>query len=264
MKIFLASGIPPYILETIYTNNNKYNDKIYEPLIYLKNNNYKINILQSFYCITSYYLDKIHLYDNFLLDSGAFTFMNNQKKDIDWGKYIDDYINCINQYDIKHFFELDIDCIVGHEKVKEMRKYIENKTNRKSIPVWHKSRGLNEFINLSQQYNYIAIGGIVTKEITKKEYPYFNKLLKIAKDNNCKVHGLGFTSANELKKYDFFSVDSTAWCGGSRFGLAFKFNQGEIKYYEKKSENKRAKDKEITINNFCQWIKFANYMDKYY
>lgn len=147
-------------------------------------------ILESFYSIKEWQIPYIKECKMFLLDSGAFTFMNSNKGKTDFNQYLKDYINFINKYDIKYFFELDIDSIVGHEKVKEMRAVLEKGTGKKCIPVWHKSRGLEEWRKLTKEYDYVAIGGIVTKEIKRKEYKYFSPMLSIAKENGCKVHGL--------------------------------------------------------------------------
>lgn len=68
--------------------------------------------------------------ENFLLDSGAFSYMNGKhttKKDMD--KYVKKYIYFINQYDVKHFFEMDVDSIFGLETVEQWRKQYRN-TNR--------------------------------------------------------------------------------------------------------------------------------------
>ena len=244
MKVFLASTSSreqmgeqllkiPYILESFYTVNNK-------------------NTLK-----------RIEQYDNehFLLDSGAFTFMNNFNGTVNWKEYIDKYIDFINQYDIKYFFELDIDVLVGYKKVKEYRKYLELKTQKKCIPVWHKSRGLEDWKQITKEYDYVAIGGIVIKEIKQSDYKYFIPLLKIARQNNCKVHGLGFTNTQKLDRYSFYSVDSTNWLSGGRFGQLHIFNG---KYIESKSfKNKRAKDyKEIDTHNLNEWIKFQKYAEK--
>lgn len=219
-------------------------------------------ILESFYYMQNWQLPIIKKCKMFLLDSGAFTFMNNFKGKINWEEYIDKYANFINKNNIKYFFELDIDSLVGYEKVKEYRKYLENKTQKKCIPVWHKNRGLEEWKKLTKEYSYVAIGGIVIKEITQTDYKYFKPLLKIAKENNCKVHGLGFTNLKTLGNYKFYSVDSTSWKSGGRFGQLHTFNG---KYIESKSfKNKRAKDyKQIDKHNLEQWIKFQNYADKY-
>ena len=102
----------------------------------------------------------------FLLDSGAFTFMNAKKeKAVNIDEYLDNYIAFINKYDVKYFFELDTDSVHGLDKVLEMRGKLEAKTGKKCIPVWHKSRGIECFKKLCKEYDYIAIGGFVTKEI---------------------------------------------------------------------------------------------------
>ena len=222
-------------------------------------------ILESFFTIKSEKtLNRIVKIDKekFLLDSGAFTFMNSYKGKVDWDKYIDDYANFINKYDIKYFFELDKDGGVGSKELERLREKLEMLTNKQSIPVWHKSRGLDYYKKICKEYNYIAIGGIVIGEIKKQDYKVFIPLLKIAKENNCKVHGLGFTVTRELNKYHFYSVDSTNWLSGGRFGQLHTFNG---KYIESKSfKNKRAKDyKQIDKHNLEQWIKFQNYADRY-
>ena len=99
-------------------------------------------ILESFYTIKEWQIPYIKECKMFLLDSGAFTFMNSNKKKVNFNQYLNDYISFINKYDIKYFFELDIDSVVGYEKVKEMRAVLEKGTGKKCIPVWHKSRGL--------------------------------------------------------------------------------------------------------------------------
>ena len=70
-------------------------------------------VLESFYYIRDYQIPLIHSAELFLLDSGAFTFMSNNKKGVDWNEYVDRYIEFINKHDVKYFFELDIDSVVG-------------------------------------------------------------------------------------------------------------------------------------------------------
>jgi len=220
------------------------------------------NILQSFYYCNEF-TEKgiIPNCKSFMLDSGAFTFMNNCKKNINWYEYIDKYVDFINRNKIDLFFELDIDVIVGYEEVKKMRKYIERKTNKKCIPVWHKSRGLEEYKKLCKEYSYIAIGGIVTKEIKSTEYKYFSQLIKIAHENKCKVHGLGFTKLKELEKYKFDSVDSSSWVCGNRFGFVYLFD-GKTLLKQTKNTGQRLKDgKEVALHNFKEWVKFSKYAE---
>lgn len=214
--------------------------------------------LESFFSIPDSFKEKIPSFDIFLLDSGAFSFMTSQKnKKIDWDEYIEQYAKFINENDVKYFFELDIDSLVGIKEVERLREKLEKLTNKKCIPVWHKSRGFEYWKKLCKEYDYIAIGGIVTKEIKRKEYDIFIPLLEIAKQNNCKVHGLGFTNLKLLKKYHFFSVDSTSWRLG-RFGIVNEIDSiGNTK-------NIKLKDKKLITTNKSDlqgievWTKIQN------
>lgn len=200
--------------------------------------------------------------DMFLLDSGAFTFMSNSKGAMpDWNNYISQYIRFINENDIQYFFELDIDCLVGYDKVKEYRKRIECQTQKQAIPVWHKSRGIEEFKNLCAEYSYIAIGGFAIKDIKPAEYKYIHSLLSYARAHNTKVHGLGFTPA-DVEKYDFYSVDSSSWTIGSRYARIYLFKDGRMTQVGRPA-NTRLKDyKVLDAHNLKQWIRFQQYLDR--
>lgn len=215
--------------------------------------------LESFFYIKDNMLPYID--ENFLLDSGAFTFMSSKKKEkINWDDYINKYIDFINTHNIKYFFELDIDSILGIQKVKQITNKIEAKTNKQCIPVWHKSRGIDYWEYICKNYNYVSIGGIVSKEIKKKDFKYLPKLLEIAKNNNCKVHGLGFTWVNELNYIKFDTVDSTYWSYGNRFGFLFLFKDKKMMEIDR-PYNTKIKTKEAMIHNYHQWLNFQKYAE---
>lgn len=196
---------------------------------------------------------------DFLLDSGAFTFINSKKaKTSAFDEYLKGYINFINKYDIKHFFELNVDSIVGYDKVLEYRKRLEYETGKKCIPVWHRTRGKGEYYKMCEDYDYIAIGGLAIKEIKKSEYKFLNTLCKIAKERDCKVHGLGFTPRN-AENYKFYSCDSTSWMNGGRFAEVHTFDQGRIKSQSFKNKG-LVNRKELDKLNIKEWIKYQKYL----
>lgn len=100
---------------------------------------------------------------DFILDSGAFTFITGNKNaksyiidNID--DYIEEYVNFIKKWEIKNYIELDLDSILGYEKVKEIRKKLEEKVGHKSIPVFHNLyRTKNDLDEILKEYDYIAI-----------------------------------------------------------------------------------------------------------
>lgn len=198
----------------------------------------------------------------FMLDSGAFSFMTGSGS-ADFDSYLTRYIEFIKKYDIDLFFELDVDSIVGYGKVKEMRKRLERETGKRCIPVWHVSRGMNEFVSLCKEYDYIAIGGLVTKEIPQKDFMKLQKLIEIAHKCGCKVHGLGFTYLKYLPLIKFDSVDSSSWTSGRRFGSIYQFNGKSLVTYKRKDARVESYA-DADANNLREWIKFQRYADIYY
>lgn len=223
---------------------------------------YNFNRLESFIYITEEETKNIQKYDMFLLDSGAFTYMKQKKSSVDWSDYILKYGEFVKNNSVSNYFELDIDNIVGLKQVKFLREKLESISGRQCIPVWHKSRGISYWEKMCQEYKYVAIGGIVTKEIKATEHGIFQKLIEIANKHNCKVHGLGYTNLVGLTKYKFHSVDSTSWLSGNRFGSVYLFDGKSMKKYNK-PEGKRVKATQTAIHNFNEWVKFSKYTEEY-
>lgn len=222
-----------------------------------------LNILESYYYLKDYteFMTLIKQFGFFILDSGAFTFMKNRVS-VDWDRYINEYANFINSYGIELFFELDIDSIVGIKETERLREKLYNLTGKKPIPVWHKSRGKQYFINMCKEYQYVAIGGIVTREIPRNIYeaafPWF---IRTAHEYGSKIHGLGYSSINGLKKYHFDSVDSTTWLSGNMSGKVFRFNGNGMDIIPA-AKGRKLKSNAAALNNFCEWVKFSIYADK--
>ncbi len=247
MRIFLAGdGYGPEIKD--HLNNAPENVYILKSYHYILKQKWIIPLMNQF--------------KGFLLDSGAFTFMTSQKNTgINWERYVIDYGNFVKKFNINHFFELDIDSIVGLKEVERLRDLLEKTAERKCIPVWHKSRGLEYWKKMCQEYDYVAIGGIVAREIKRVQYDIFYSLLKIAKENNTKVHGLGFTDLKGMEKYRFYSVDSTSWLSGGRYGQLYTFN-GKRLYFQR-SKERRIDGRKATVHCFNEWVKFSKYAENY-
>jgi hypothetical protein len=244
MKVYLAG------FKTIEKIWNKPTDDIYLLSSYCEHKNGKYG---------NYVKNKTHI-----LDSGAFSALTGKVKKINWDNYIENYAAFIKKNNIDLFFELDIDSIVGLSEVERLRDKLEILTAKKCIPVWHKSRGKEYWLRMVKNYDYVAIGGIVTREIKPSQYPYFTYLLEEARKENCKVHGLGFTKTSLLERYKFYSVDSTTWNVGGKFGNLVVFDKKGFPTQRYKKENYRVKDtNKINEYNFEQWVKFQKYADKY-
>ena len=230
----------------------------YDPII----KKHKPYILESFYYADDDTERLLPLFGDFLLDSGAFTFMQNSKKAVKWEEYIERYAGFINRNNIQKYFELDIDSVVGYDKVLEYRKRLERLTNKPVIPVWHKSRGIDNFKKMCDQYSYVAIGGIVSKEIKPEQYIAFPQMISEAHKRKAKIHGLGFTSLEWLPKCHFDSVDSTAWTTGNRFGFVYQFNGKTMIKHDVPKGKRLADSRKVALINYTEWIKFQKYAER--
>ena len=222
---------------------------------------YRPYILESFFYADADTERLIPHFGDFLLDSGAFTFMQGKGGSPNWDEYVERYADFINRNKVKKYFELDIDSVVGYERVKQIRTTLERLTGRPCIPVWHLSRGLDEYRRMCSEYDYVAIGGIVSGEIKNTSYHAFPALIKEAHERKAKVHGLGFTALDWLKTCHFDSVDSTAWTTGNRFGYCYFFDGKTMKKKDAPKGYKLADSRKVALNNYTEWLKFQKYAD---
>jgi len=220
---------------------------------------YNFNRLHTFFHMSENEAKVLHKYNNFLLDSGAFSMFGGAK--VNLKEYVNKYIDFINKYDVKHFFELDIYQLIGNAETEEIREYIEIKTNKNTIPVFHIFLGIDYFKNLCDKYNYIAISasGKFYSKWTRKHPEKLYKLLQYAKTKKVRIHGLGYTS-NKMAEMPFYSVDSTSWLSGNRFGAVYSFKNKTMLKYDK-PKGKRVKTHETNKHNFFEWVKYGKYLN---
>lgn len=235
-------------------------------------------ILNSRYLLISYYywrttdmsvFDKYKYKDDVIVDSGAFTFLSQKNSKLtkeSMRKYAEKYADFIIKNKFKYYVELDLDALFEYEFVLELREYLENRIGYPSIPIWHSSRGRDEFIKMCKDYDFAGIGGIAGGEELSRHKDKYSELNKLAKAHGCKIHGMGFTPTVNLNQYGFYTVDSTSWTAGGRFGAIFKFDRNRLRVLKKPKGKGRLKSKThlkfITKHNLREWIKYQEYCDR--
>ena len=155
-----------------------------------------------------------------LIDSGAHSFQFGKK--VEWEQYTKQYAEWIKRFDKKNvvgYFEMDIENVVGYKRVLELRKILEEATD-KIIPVWHPLRGIDDYEKMCDRYRdrVVAIGGFRGTDIKDNQFLMF---LKVAKKYNCKVHCLGMSREAVLAKCPFDFTDSATWLTAANMGDAF-------------------------------------------
>lgn len=189
--------------------------------------------------------------EEILIDSGAHSFQKGKK--VNWDDYTKEYAEFIKRFDRSNvigYFEMDVDNIIGYDKVLELRKILESVSN-KIIPVWHKNRGIDEFKKMCQDYagKIIAITGFKNEDIKDEQYLMF---LKYAKKYNCKVHCLGMTRKKVLDKVPFDYADSSSWKQSGIYGRI----DGRGKVTKEFSKVKR---EIVFLENYKYGIKMQEY-----
>jgi len=196
--------------------------------------------------------------DNFILDSGAFTFMNTANKiSGEWLKsYIDEYCEFVRYYNITQYIEMDIDKVVGYEKVKEINKYIENKVGRKPLYVHHhETRTIEDLETASDNSDYIFWPALSKSANTIKET---NAFVNFLYKKGVRCHLLGYSSTNLTKIKHLYSCDSASWLSATRFAQGIKYNNGNYSHFIFRG---RIRDYKKARNyNYKEWLKYQNYL----
>lgn len=209
----------------------------------------------------------------FMLDSGAFTFMTSKKgKPIDWEAYVIKYADFIKSNDIKYFYEVDVDTVIGVGPTRKLRNQLEDLVGRQCIPVWHRCRGKQAFHHMVDEYDYVSLGGIASREIKPREHPMLRWFVDYAHKNATQIHGLGGAKFYDKKWFiPFDSVDASSWSGCIRWGSWIKsgkrpqFNGSSLDYGEgtdgtiKWTGGDEGERREICLS---EWSKYARYLDR--
>ena len=151
--------------------------------------------------------------------------------------------------------------VTGYDWVKSARKKLELRTGRKPIPVWHITRGIDDFKKMCEDYPYVAIGGLASNEYPRKKYPALKNLIRISHRSGAKIHGLGFTNTRLLNEYHFDSVDSTSWLNGGKFGEFQKFDGKRILSKHHPVGMRCTDGARLIEHNFHEWIKYQKWAE---
>ena len=164
-----------------------------------------MNVLQSYAYMKPEHAEHYKDCKNFLMDSGAFTLMVSNKKgnikDFDIRGFAKKYGEFIRKYNIDKFIELDIDGIFDMDTYIDCLHILQDSSGKDPMRVFHGWRGKEYFLELVKQKDYICFGGVAPGEMTlSSATKHFQWFLDKAHENNCKVHGLAFTSPEIICK----------------------------------------------------------------
>lgn len=172
-------------------------------------------------------------YPDVFADSGAFSAMS-QKVEVN----IDEYAAWLKRY--KHLFSTysNLDVIGNAEATLKNQIILEDKHGLEPRPVVHAANNYDPLeYYLSKGYKYIALGGLVPYAAQPKlRMRYLINAFKLAQ-GKAVFHGFGVTSWEVMSQLPWYSVDSSSWGSGFRFGTIPLFDSKRGKFEKAKLGN---------------------------
>jgi hypothetical protein len=156
-------------------------------------------------------------YPEMFADSGAFSAMT-QGADVD----VHEYAAWVKRW--KHYFTAysNLDVIRDPVGTARNQAILEDQHGLSPLPVFHGGSPYSELERLIEQYPYIALGGLVGKSAVYM--PHLIRCFKLARGRSV-FHGFGVTSWRALKSLPWYSVDSSSWGQGFRYGMVPIFDE---------------------------------------
>jgi hypothetical protein len=149
-------------------------------------------------------------YDIFI-DSGAFSAMNSDKE-----INIDEYCQFILDTGVTTYAGLDV--IGDAAKTRYNNEYMKGEYGLNPIPTFHMGSNIDDLNAIAEgQYSYIALGGLVfAAGVIAHCDAVWHRILTV--NPKLRVHGFGLTNVDLMKRYPWYSVDSSSFKSCKRFG----------------------------------------------
>lgn len=168
-----------------------------------------------------------------LLDSGAFSFHERAREELPKGKqrfaeryvlelygqeveeYLRGYLDFLKKWGDRFsgYVELDL----GDEREKTRLRMRFHEEGLDPIPVYHQRDPFSYLIKLMEDYDYIALGAVANMpedEVRRISARIFRR----AREYGVKLHGLGMTKVEMMKRFPWYSVDSITWISSVKYG----------------------------------------------
>lgn len=151
-------------------------------------------------------------------DSGAFSAQRSGASIT-----LDEYESWVNKW--RHVFTVYANLDVIGDGAASMRNLVElEKRGLEPLPVFHThTEDMSVLEELCERYEYVAIGGMVGYR-GATIFPWLVKCHKVARKHGTGLHGFGQTSRRPLQDLPWYSVDSSSWTTGFRYGKVCVFD----------------------------------------
>lgn len=146
------------------------------------------------------------------LDSGAFSAMTHGEK-INVVEYLEYCVENKNRFHVI----ANLDVIGDHVTTARNHDYMQS-AGCDCITAFHVNSPFSELERLCSENDYIALGVAGMQKRRNQIMRWCAYCHNVAKKNKTKLHGFGLTSPIVMSSFPWFSVDSSTWLNGRRFG----------------------------------------------
>lgn len=176
---------------------------------------------------------------SFFLDSGAHSlyvkYVRNEKgrngytfyKSREFWDYVDNYAQFVLQNKAGIDYYANVDVIYNPEESWKVLKYLEQKYKLNPVPVIHGNTPLSWVEkHLAAGYTYLGIGGLGQGQTAREYCKWADRVFDLLCSNKdrlpcVKTHGFAMTSYGLMKRYPWWSVDSSSWAKSGAFGNVY-------------------------------------------
>lgn len=160
------------------------------------------------------------------IDSGAYTYQVDPQYESwtieQWEQQIETYLAWAKKHKDSIFAiaDLDLQYVVGSDIVYEWRKrYFEPFMLETGIPVCfiYHDEGLDQWEYMCKRYPYVGLSLAIDKQQADGE-AQLCEMFRIAEKYNSLCQGMASTNTALLTQYPFYTVDSTTWNVGLKYG----------------------------------------------
>lgn len=192
---------------------------------------------------------------DFLIDSGAHTFITDWQKFMGWTRkqfeeYVENYVKWIraNRQYVSAVVEFDIDhtlnmVLAGNQHSQLGASIIESWQKEYFIPlqklgidviyVWHEPRRMEGWEEMCGRFDYVGLPGYFSSEAD------FNKYMTVARRYTTRVHGFAATKQLDFRDIQWYSIDSITWKTGEMYGTLIDWDSKAQKLVFEDDKTKR-------------------------
>lgn len=138
---------------------------------------------------------------------------------------LEDYAAWVQRWSRWFTIYANLDVIGAPEATWDNQRRLEDEYGLHPMPVFHTGEPFSALERyLDAGYTYIALGKLLGNSAAALR-PWLTKAFRIA-EGRAVFHGFGMTNWPMLREFPFYSVDSSSWGSGFRYGYLKLFHNG--------------------------------------